>query len=149
MLPVISSDRPLSKALTLSAVFAKCVSLSLLLALAGCARLEFPWVYKVSVQQGNILDQEDIDKLELGMTKRQVQFVLGSPLLVDTFAQNEWHYYYSRRDGKGAETLKTLTIYFENDRYARHAGTESPNAAPKDKTPEEAPAPDEVPAPLI
>lgn len=97
--------------------------------LIGCSSLEFPWVYKISVQQGNILDPEDINKLELGMTKRQVQFVMGSPLLADTFNQDRWDYYYSRRSGKGKIRTKQLTIHFENDVYVRHSGDTLPVSA--------------------
>lgn len=98
----------------------------LALMLSACSSLEFPWVYKISVQQGNILDQEDIDKLEIGMTKRQVQFVMGSPMLADTFNPDRWDYYYSKLDGKGNETTKRFTIYFEDDRYVRHDGNYAP-----------------------
>ena len=99
--------------------------------LSACSSLEFPWVYKISVQQGNILDQEDIDKLEVGMTKRQVRFVMGSPLMADTFNPNRWDYYYSRRSGDGKTKKETLTIFFENDKYVRHSGTKAPQPKPK------------------
>ena len=102
------------------------------LMLSACSSLEFPWVYKISIQQGNILDQEDIDKLELGMTKRQVQFVMGSPMLVDTFNPDRWDYYYSKLDGKGNEAQKRFTVYFENDRYVRHEGDYAPNQGSED-----------------
>ncbi|BCD98466.1 outer membrane protein assembly factor BamE [Marinagarivorans cellulosilyticus] len=106
------------------------LSLSLLsFALSGCSSLEFPWVYRISVQQGNIIDQEEVDKLELGMTKRQVQFVMGSPLLIDTFNQNRWDYYYSRRDGDGNVKDKRFTLFFEGDKYIRHEGDIAPSPA--------------------
>ena len=106
------------------------LSLSLLsFALSGCSSLEFPWVYRISVQQGNIIDQEEDDKLEPGMTKRQVQFVMGSPLLIDTFNQNRWDYYYSRRDGDGNVKDKRFTIFFEDDKYIRHEGDIAPSPA--------------------
>lgn len=104
----------------------------LTLMLSACSSLEFPWVYKISVQQGNILDQEDIDKLELGMTKRQVQFVMGSPLLVDTFNPDRWDYYYSKLDGKGNVIKKRFTVIFEDDRYTRHEGDYAPKVTPVD-----------------
>lgn len=107
--------------------------------LSACSSLEFPWVYKISVQQGNILDQEDIDKLEIGMTKRQVQFVMGSPLLVDTFNPDRWDYYYSKLDGEGKVMKKRFTVVFENDIYVRHEGDYAPKLPPAD-----APSTDEL-----
>lgn len=104
----------------------------LALMLSACSSLEFPWVYKISVQQGNILDQEDIDQLEIGMTKRQVQFVMGSPLLVDTFNPDRWDYYYSKLDGKGKVMKKRFTVIFEDDRYVRHEGDYAPKAPSED-----------------
>ncbi|HEY7774780.1 MAG TPA: outer membrane protein assembly factor BamE [Marinagarivorans sp.] len=112
------------------------ISVSILsIALSGCSSLEFPWVYRISVQQGNIIDQEEVDKLEIGMTKRQVQFVMGSPLLIDTFNQNRWDYYYSRRDGDGNTAKKQFTVFFEDDKYVRHEGDVEPSAdKPDDST---------------
>ena len=105
------------------------ISLSILsIALSGCSSLEFPWVYRISVQQGNIIDQEEVDKLEIGMTKRQVQFVMGSPLLIDTFNQDRWDYYYSRRDGDGNTAKKQFTVFFADDKYIRHEGDVEPTA---------------------
>ncbi len=96
--------------------------------LNACSTLEFPWVYKISVQQGNILDLKDIDKLELGMTKRQVQFVMGTPLLTDPFNTDRWDYFYNRRDGKGNIKEERFTAFFENDIYVKHEGTIKPTA---------------------
>lgn len=100
--------------------------LFLVLSLGACSSLEFPWVYRISVQQGNIIDQEEIDQLEIGMTKRQVQFVLGSPILIDTFNPDRWDYIYTRRSGKGEVTDKRFSVFFENDKYVRHEGNVMP-----------------------
>lgn len=100
--------------------------LFLVLCLGACSSLEFPWVYRISVQQGNIIDQEEIDQLEIGMTKRQVQFVLGSPILIDTFNPDRWDYIYTRRSGKGEVTDKRFSVFFENDKYVRHEGNVLP-----------------------
>lgn len=110
------------------------VSMAVLI-LSACSSLEFPWVYKISVQQGNILDHKDIDKLEIGMTKRQVQFVMGSPLLVDTFNPDRWDYFYSKLDGKGNVTQKRFTVIFEDDKYVRHEGDIEPNATSDEDLP--------------
>ena len=55
--------------------------LILTLALSGCSYIRFPGVYKIDIAQGNIIKEEDIAKLKPGMTKRQVRYVLGEPLI--------------------------------------------------------------------
>ena len=87
--------------------------ISLTLLTAGCSWLEFPNVRKITIQQGNILDQEMIDKLRPGMTQSQVQFVLGTPMIADTFNKKRWDYYYSQTARDGGETAERVTIYFD------------------------------------
>ncbi|MBT8069211.1 MAG: outer membrane protein assembly factor BamE [Xanthomonadales bacterium] len=72
-------------------------------------------IYKQNVQQGNAHEQEDLDQLELGMTKKQVAFLLGTPAVHDPFHQDRWDYIsmLSRRGGEPVRRLVTLT--FEND----------------------------------
>jgi outer membrane protein assembly factor BamE len=72
-------------------------------------------IYKQNVQQGNAHEQEDLDQLELGMTKKQVAYLLGTPAVHDPFHQNRWDYIsmLSRRGGEPVRRLVTLT--FEND----------------------------------
>ena len=65
---------------------------------SGCSWIKFPSIHKVSVQQGNIISQEMVDKLQVGMTKPQVQFILGTPLIVDTCNPTRWDYYYTKVD---------------------------------------------------
>ncbi|SCZ49548.1 outer membrane protein assembly factor BamE [Thiohalomonas denitrificans] len=88
---------------------------ALALTLAGCA-------HKLDIQQGNILTQAELAKLETGMTKRQVLFLLGSPLLTDPFHQQRWDYYYSYQPGGEAVTSHyQVTVWFEDDRLARYS----------------------------
>ena len=104
------------------------ISLSLLT--TGCSWLKFPGVHKVDIQQGNIVDQEMIDKLRLGMTKSQVRYVLGTPLVVDTFNQSRWDYFYSRVTSQGKETQKQVTIFFDaEDKLERITGDYLPSTA--------------------
>ena len=72
-------------------------------------------IYKQNVQQGNAHEQEDLDQLELGMTKKQVAYLLGTPAVHDPFHQDRWDYIsmLSRRGGDPVRRLVTLT--FEND----------------------------------
>jgi outer membrane protein assembly factor BamE len=73
-------------------------------------------VYKVEIQQGNVVTQEMIDKLKPGMTRSQVRFVLGTPLVTDAFHPDRWDYYYYLRPSK-EKTGQTqrLTVTFKND----------------------------------
>jgi outer membrane protein assembly factor BamE len=73
-------------------------------------------VYKVEIQQGNVVTQEMIDKLKPGMTRSQVRFVLGTPLVTDAFHPDRWDYYYYLRPSK-EKTSQTqrLTVTFKND----------------------------------
>ena len=80
---------------------------------------EIPGVYRIDIQQGNIVDREMLDQLEIGMEPRKVRFILGTPLLVDPFNQNRWDYFYSLRRGSGEEARQRVSVYFVDDRLAR------------------------------
>ncbi len=91
----------------------------LFLTLSGCTAEEIPFVYRIDIPQGNIVTDEELARLEVGMTPQQVTFLLGTPLLVDTFHQNQWDYVYmftpgskKSREGEKAEE-KLLRVYFE------------------------------------
>ncbi len=91
--------------------------------LTGCSYFQFPGVHKIYVQQGHIITEEMIDQLETGMTKRQVRFVLGTPLLEDGFNQDQWDYHYSLRRGDDTLRERHLTVHFENDQMTRYEGS--------------------------
>lgn len=81
-----------------------------LLSASGCT------VYKINVQQGNYLKDEKLSQLEVGMTRRQVQFLLGSPIVQDAFHPERWDYVFSFRNGRTNQTSKrNLTIIFDGD----------------------------------
>jgi len=88
-----------------------------LFALAGCHL-----IYKQNIQQGNALEQDDLDQLEIGMTRNQVAFLLGTPAIQDPFHQDRWDYVstFSRRGGDPVRRLVTLT--FQDDRLATMTG---------------------------
>ena len=87
--------------------------------LTGCG---FPGVYKIDVQQGNVVTQDMVDQLRPGMTTRQVRYIMGTPLIQDTFAPNRWDYLYTMRAGHESRRQERITLWFENDRLARLAG---------------------------
>lgn len=110
------------------------VAVLLCLTLAGCGgvRLGFPGVYRIDVAQGNIVTQEMIDKLKPGMTKRQVRFVMGSPLVIDTFTPERWDYVYRYARAGELEREERVSLFFENDVLARISGTIPPSTATND-----------------
>jgi outer membrane protein assembly factor BamE len=96
--------------------------LLLLLAFALLGACGFPGVYKINVEQGNIVTQEMADQLKPGMTRRQVRFILGTPLIEDTFNQNRWDYLYVKRNGMKVLDESRLTVEFEGDALVRVSG---------------------------
>ncbi|MFK3772101.1 MULTISPECIES: outer membrane protein assembly factor BamE [Pseudomonas] len=98
-----------------------------LLALAGCS---FPGVYKIDIQQGNVVTQDMIDQLRPGMTRRQVRFIMGNPLLQDTFNTNRWDYLYSLQPGGGQRQQERMSIFFnESDQLVSLAGDFMPGVS--------------------
>lgn len=74
-----------------------------------------PKTYKVVISQGNLVDQEMIDKLEVGMTESQVKFVMGTPLISDTFYPNRWDYFTSVTQGETVYTNQKISLFFEEN----------------------------------
>ena len=81
--------------------------------LLGCSNLEFPGVYKIPIDQGNIVTQEMVDQLKPGMTESQVLYILGSPLLKDTFNEQRWDYLYSERKDDEPRTQYRMSVFFD------------------------------------
>jgi outer membrane protein assembly factor BamE len=98
--------------------FARAIALSLVVAFAlGCVR-----VYVPDVQQGNVITQEMVNQLKVGMNRRQVQFILGTPLIMDPFHQDRWDYYYSLKRGKKYRAKRTLSLFFKGDELTEIRG---------------------------
>jgi outer membrane protein assembly factor BamE len=90
--------------------------------LTACSTLQFPGVYKITVEQGNVITQEMIDKLKPGMTTEQVEFVMGTPLIKDTFNPQRWDYLYSISK-RGAEPEQhRISIFFKNEKLDYFSG---------------------------
>ena len=96
---------------------------------SGCQYFRFPGVYKINVQQGNIITQEMIDQLKPGMTRRQVRYIMGNPLIQDTFNPDRWDYVYTMIPAKGEPTKERMSIYFEDDKLVRFSGDFVPTSA--------------------
>lgn len=103
----------------------KLIILSLWLNVAlvtGCS--SFP--YKVDIQQGNIIEQDQLNRVQPGMTRNQVQYLLGTPLVDDPFHQGRWDYYYSLKTGGKMRQTHHVAMYFENDQLVRLEGDMRP-----------------------
>jgi len=90
------------------------------LTLSGCGVLKLPDVYKIDIQQGNIINQEMVDQLKPGMTKRQVRFVMGNPIIQDTFQPERWDYYYEMNKADGTQTKERMTVHFDRNEEMTH-----------------------------
>jgi len=86
--------------------------------------------YKIDVQQGNILTKEDIDQLKIGMDKRKIQYILGSPSVTDPFHADRWDYIYTNKPGYGKFEKKNITLYFENNLLTKTTGSITPDPHP-------------------
>ncbi len=82
------------------------------------------WVYRIDIPQGNYLEQKNIDKIQVGMTKEQVKFILGSPVIVDTFDKDTWNYIYRFTSGRSKKlnAKKSFIMKFEDDKLISAEG---------------------------
>lgn len=93
-----------------------------------------PIVYRQDIQQGNIITQEKVDQLKPGMSKRQVRYLLGTPMLVDVFHQNRWDYVYTMTKGWGDMEEKRMALFFQNDALTQIDGDYKPDpSAPTER----------------
>ena len=99
------------------------------LAAPGCGFVGFPGVYRIDVEQGNLVDQEMIEQLEPGMSRRQVRFIMGSPLVEDTFNPDRWDYPYVIRNGQTVIREAQVSIFFDGDRLVEVRGDYLPEWA--------------------
>jgi outer membrane protein assembly factor BamE len=90
----------------------KIVSISLAIVSFACSTPQFPSVHKVSIQQGNIVTQDMVNQLVPGMTKEQVKFILGTPLIKDSFNQNHWIYLNNVTNARSQKKEKRLEVFF-------------------------------------
>lgn len=107
--------------------------------LSGCgiSNIKIPTLYKVAIQQGNVITQEMVDKLKPGMTRRQVAFVMGEPVLRDPFDNTKWVYLYSIDvPGVFNQESRLVLLFDEEDLLSVISGDYAPGAgtasAPQD-----------------
>jgi outer membrane protein assembly factor BamE len=96
-----------------------------------------PGVYTLDIQQGNIVDQAMIDQLRPNMTKRQVLYIMGSPMLTDPFHEKRWDYIYSNEPGGEPRQQKRISLIFDNDHIIGIQGDFRPSTLPVAKVSDE------------
>jgi outer membrane protein assembly factor BamE len=111
------------------------IILLLSVALSGCATdngfwslNNLPLVYKIDIQQGNLITQDMVAQLQAGMDKDKVRLILGTPLLEDTFHADRWDYIYSLQKGGEKREQRRITLYFNGDKLQRIKGDVKPSA---------------------
>lgn len=103
-----------------------CAAVLFAIAAAGC-------VYRQDIQQGNLLDPEQVDQVEVGMTRSQIRFLLGTPMVVDSFESDRWDYIYSLQRGHSRKVEKRhLVVWFDGDKVIR---IEEPIPVPRKVSP--------------
>jgi len=91
--------------------------------------------HKINVQQGNIITAEMVNQLEPGLSKKQVEYILGTPLIVDTFTPDTWYYHYTLRLGTGGTLFRSLKLSFVDDRLEEYIS--NPPFDPEDESADE------------
>ena len=102
-----------------------------LVVLAGCSGRLFT-VHKIDVQQGNAIDPVKVEKLEIGMNKEQVKFLMGSPLVTDVFHPDRWDYVYHLIPDYGDTERYHLTVFFEGGTVTNIEKNEIPEIPPEE-----------------
>ncbi len=95
--------------------------------LSGCTRsfdggFTTPLLYKIDIQQGNVIEQDMLDKLKPGMDKEQVRFIMGTPVIIDPFHSERWEYIYSYQKGGGVREQRYITLHFVDEKLSYITG---------------------------
>jgi outer membrane protein assembly factor BamE len=96
------------------------------LMLGGCSIGDWSPIHRIDVQQGNVITQDAVNQLTPGMSRRQVQYVMGSPMITDVFHKNRWDYIYRMQPGEGKATEQHVTLFFKGDSLASISGSMHP-----------------------
>lgn len=114
---MMTSTRPRPFSIAVSLIVATLIT-------GACSNARIPGVYRLDIQQGNVVTKEMLERVEPGMDKRKVQFVLGTPLVVDVFREDRWDYIYTFEDGDlfGKTVHRRITVVFVDGRLAQIEG---------------------------
>ena len=90
-------------------------------------------VYRINIQQGNFLDQTAVETVQPGMTRSQVRYLLGTPMVADSFNKERWDYIYYLKKGRSRHVdSRRVTVYFDGDKVARLDKPTAEEAAAQD-----------------
>src|SRR6202162_6037444 len=90
-------------------------------------------VYRINIQQGNFLDQTAVEQVKAGMTRSQVRYLLGTPMVADSFNKERWDYIYYLKKGRSRHVdSRRVTVYFDGDKVARLDKPTAAEAAAQD-----------------
>ncbi len=108
------------------------LAVSTILITPACSTVlsNLPGVYALEIQQGNMVDQIMIDQLRPNMTKRQVLYIMGSPMLADMFHERRWDYLFSDQKDGGDRVQKRISLFFNGDNLMGVQGDFHPSAVP-------------------
>ena len=98
--------------------FRHCIITACAISITACSSW-LPDAHRLDLQQGNTIKLEQLESIEIGMTKTEVRKIMGSPMLSDPFHDQRWDYIYRFIPSKGFERKSLLTLYFENDELVR------------------------------
>ena len=102
------------------------VGLGLVALASGC-------VYRINIQQGNFLDQAAVEQVKAGMTRSQVRYLLGTPMVADSFNKERWDYIYYLKKGRSSHVdSRRVTVYFDGDKVAKLDKPTAAEAAAQD-----------------
>jgi outer membrane protein assembly factor BamE len=96
-----------------------------LLLLSGCSVSDLPFVYQQEFQEGTVLEAEDVERLEVGMSRQQVRFLIGSPDIVSPFGNQRWYYRYRFRPSSKSNRepeKRRLTVFFDGEQVVGARG---------------------------
>lgn len=104
----------------------------LLVSLAACIAASSGCVYRMNIQQGNYLEARTVDQLQPGMTRSQVRYLLGTPMVPDAFDKDRWDYlYYFKKGRLRKPDERHLIVFFENDKVSKFDKDNVPTKAPE------------------
>jgi outer membrane protein assembly factor BamE len=110
-------------------IFHRLLLASMLSVLAGAC------VYRINIQQGNFLDQAAVEQVKPGMTRSQVRYLLGTPMVADPFNKERWDYIYYLRKGRTRHIdSRRVTVYFDGEKVAKLDKPTAEEAAKQDKS---------------
>ena len=106
-----------------------------MLCLVGAGLLASGCVYRINIQQGNFLDQAAVEQVKAGMTRSQVRYLLGTPMVADSFNKERWDYIYYLKKGRTRHVdSRRVTVYFDGEKVAKLDKPTAEEAAAQDKS---------------